>query len=408
MLGNRRIAKRIALFILITAAALAIDPAAISIAAEEEKKKELPPRAISLAPEYTGVLAAKGEDLSVDLIVANRGRSAEDIDLQVTSAPKGWKAWVKTYSFGVTGVHLESDKTKTLTLQLEPEEQVGPGQYAFRIEAQTSDGRLSDKTQLVVTVEEAKKQKKARGVNITTSYPVLRGPTDAEFEFSVEVENELNKDTIFNLSARSPKGWETNFKPAYEDKFFSSLRIKANQSQTMAVTVKPHPGAEPGEYPVEIKVSSAEAKGKASLMVALTGTHKMEMGTGSGLLSLDAVRGKEANLSFFIRNSGSAALNNIQFLSLKPENWKVAFSPEAIPALPPEELKQVDVSITPADQALVGDYSVGLNAKTGRLSKHLELRVTVKASTAWGWVGIGIIVLVIVGLVSLFIRLGRR
>jgi uncharacterized membrane protein len=408
MLENRRISKRITLFVLITAAALLVNPATSSIAAEKENKKELPPRAISVAPEYTGVLAAEGEDLSVDLIVANRGRRDEDIDLQVTSVPQGWKAWIKTYSFGVTGVHLESDKTKTLTLKLEPEEQVGPGRYAFQIRAQTGDGGLSESTKLVVTVEAEKKKKKTKGVNITTSYPVLRGPTDAEFEFSVEVENELDKDTIFNLSARAPEGWETNFKPAYEDKFFSSLRIKANQSQTMAVSVKPHPGAEPGEYPVEIKVSSAEAEGKASLMVALSGTHKMEMGTASGLLSLDAVRGKEANLSFFVRNSGSAALNNIEFLSLKSENWKVEFSPEAIPALAPEELKQVDVSITPAEQALVGDYSVGLNAKTGRLSKHIELRVTVKASTAWGWIGIGIILLVIAGLVTLFIRLGRR
>jgi uncharacterized membrane protein len=30
------------------------------------------------------------------------------------------------------------------------------------------------------------------------------------------------------------------------------------------------------------------------------------------------------------------------------------------------------------------------------------------ASTAWGWIGIGIIALVMVGLVVLFIRLGRR
>jgi len=36
------------------------------------------------------------------------------------------------------------------------------------------------------------------------------------------------------------------------------------------------------------------------------------------------------------------------------------------------------------------------------------MRVTVRASTAWGWIGIGIIVLVIVGLVVLFVGLGRR
>jgi uncharacterized membrane protein len=46
---------------------------------------------------------------------------------------------------------------------------------------------------------------------------------------------------------------------------------------------------------------------------------------------------------------------------------------------------------------------------TGEKSdKTIEMRVTVKASTAWGWIGIGIILFVILGLIVLFIKLGRR
>jgi uncharacterized membrane protein len=51
---------------------------------------------------------------------------------------------------------------------------------------------------------------------------------------------------------------------------------------------------------------------------------------------------------------------------------------------------------------------VNLSAEAGKVTKNMELRVTVKASTAWGWVGIGIIILVIAGLVVLFVRMGRR
>jgi len=142
--------------------------------------------------------------------------------------------------------------------------------------------------------------------------------------------------------------------------------------------------------------------------VLLTGTYRLDAGTQTGLLSLEALRGKEANLSFYVKNSGSAPLNNVRFLSFKPENWKVEFSPEKIDTLAPEALEQIEVTITPTDQALVGDYSVGLSAEAGKVSKTLEFRVTVKASAAWAWIGIGIIALVIAGLVILFIRLGRR
>ena len=374
----------------------------------KEKKKDLPERSISVSPEYTGVIVSQGEDVSIDLDVSNGGRKDEDIELKLTSIPDGWKARIKTYSYGVTGVHIKSGKSKSLTLRAEPGENVGPGKYAFGIEARTADGKLTSKSHVTITVKEKKGEKKSKGINIITSYPVLRGPADGKFEFSLEVENKLDKDAIFNLTAKGPENWEINFKPAYEEKFISSVRLKSDQSQSVAVEVKPYPWAKPGEYPIHVKVSSPEAKGEASLMVTLTGNYKLDAGTANGLLSLNALRGKPANLSVYVKNSGSAPLNNIRFLSVKPENWKVKFSPEKIDSLASQELKQVEVTITPTDQALIGDYSVLLTIEAGRVSKSIELRVSVNASAAWGWIGIGIIVLVVAGLAFLFIKVGRR
>jgi len=379
-----------------------------SFAFGDEEKKDLPPRKISIAPEYTGIIVSQGDDASIDLTVANGGRQDEDIEIELPSVPKGWKAWIKTYSFGVTGVHVNSDKSKSLTLKVEPDDGVPPGKYTFLVKGKTRDGQLTSSGQVTVLVEEKVKEVKPKGVNITTSYPVLQGPTDAKFEFSLEVESKIDKDTIFNLSVQGPEQWDINFKPAYEDKFISSLRIKANQSQTMAVEVKPYLLSKPGKYPIKVKISSDKAQGTAELMVVLTGTYKLDAGTADGLLSLNAYQGKTANLSFYVKNSGSATHNQVRFLSFKPENWKVEFNPETIEGLAPGDLKQVEVTITPADQALVGDYSVSLAVEGEKASKNMELRVTVRASTAWGWIGIGIIVLVIAGLVVLFFRLGRR
>ena len=286
----------------------------------EEERKNLPARGIAVFPEYTGIKIPLKENVSVDLVVKNLGRRGEDIYVDIQEVPEGWKAWVKTYNFAVTGIHVESDSSKSLTLRAEPDNTVSPGEYIFKITAKTGDGRFISKSQLVVTTEEKKEKKSLGGVNITTSYPVLRGPTDATFEFSMEVENKLDKDSIFNLSTQGPENWEINFKPAYEDKYISSLRLKAGQSQTMAVQVKPHSNAKPDSYPVSVKVSSNEASAEAELTIELTGTYKLDTGTATGLLSLTAVRGSEANLSFYVRNCGSATLNNIAFLSIKPEN----------------------------------------------------------------------------------------
>ncbi len=109
-----------------------------------------------------------------------------------------------------------------------------------------------------------------------------------------------------------------------------------------------------------------------------------------------------------MKNTGSAVNRNITFSSFKPENWEVTFKPEKIDALEPNALKQVEVTVKPAPQALVGDYSVGCMVNGEKSDKTVEMRVTVKASTAWGWIGIGVILFVIAGLSALFIYLGRR
>ena len=379
-----------------------------SFALGDEKRKNLPARGFSVSPEYTGVILYQGDSANIDLVVANRGRSDEDINLMVTSIPDGWKAWVKTYDFAVSGVHVKSDKTKTLTLRIELGSDSKPGKYTLGIRAQSRDRSLSSRSKVGVVVKEKKEKKKPGGINIVTSYPVLRGPTDSKFEFSLEVENKVDKDSILNLSAQGPENWDINFKPAYEDKYISSLRIKANQNQTVAIEIKPYPWAKPGEYPIKVNISSPEAKGEVELVVALTGTYKLDAGTKDGLLSLNALRGKESNISFYVQNNGSAPLNNVKFLSFKPENWKVKFNPENFEVLAPQELKQVEAIITPDEQALVGDYSVGFRVESGKISKTIELRVTANASSAWGFLGLGIIFLVVICLIVLFVRLGRR
>jgi uncharacterized membrane protein len=186
------------------------------------------------------------------------------------------------------------------------------------------------------------------------------------------------------------------------------LRLKANQSSTVAVQVKPPVGASAGEYPIDIRVSSGQALADARLVVNLTGTYDLDVGTPNGLLSLEANPGKQANFSIYVKNTGSAVNNQISFMSFKPENWKVAFSPEKVALLQPGELEQVEVTITPYEDALVGDYSINVKVDGERVSKNAEFRVTVKASAAWSWIGIAVIAAVVSGLTFLFRKMGRR
>jgi uncharacterized membrane protein len=377
-----------------------------AVLADEKDKR--PPRAIEIYPEYPGVVVSEGEEVRMDIRVANKGRADEDVLLEVTTVPQGWKAQIRSFNFAVIGVHVPNGEEKNITFLAEPEKGVKPGDYLFNVRGSTKDGAFQSDNEIIVTVKAAEKIAKTKDIVITTSYPVLQGPSDASFEFSLQVENKMDKDVVFNLAAQGPSEWDVNFKPAYETKYISSLRLQQGGTSTVAVEVKPPKYAEAGEYPITVTVSSENRKAEAKLQVILTGTYGLEVGTTTGLLSLDAKQGKVANMSIYVKNTGSATNHDVTFVTYKPENWEVKFEPETVDAIEPGEHKQVEITLTPYEEALVGDYSVGIDVNGEKASKSIELRVTVKASTAWGWIGIGIIVVVIAGLIGLFIWLGRR
>ena len=68
---------------------------------------------------------------------------------------------------------------------------------------------------------------------------MLRGQPDSKFEFSLDISNKSDGEKSFNLAAQAPEKWDVNFKPSYEDKQISTLRIKAGQSQSVSVVVTP-------------------------------------------------------------------------------------------------------------------------------------------------------------------------
>jgi uncharacterized membrane protein len=396
-------------FSFIVCAALILLALPILLYAEEQGTRAEttgPERGIGVFTEYSGVTVSRGEPVRMDLVLLNKGRMDETIDVKLISVPKGWKASTKGGSYEVSGLYVPAGKTKSVALNLDPEKNVGPGVYVFGFEARTADGAFTAKHNLTVTVQ--LKTATGNDIQVTTAYPVLRGSTDAKFEFSLEVLNKGEADRTFNVFASAPEKWEIVIKPAFEEKQVSTFRIKAGQSQTVAIQVTPSKDSAAGEYPIPVRIASGEQTTEVKLLVALTGIYKLDAATPNGLLSLEAMRGQVSTFSFFVKNTGSAVNHGIAFDSFKPENWTVEFKPAKIDALQPGDMRQIEVGVKPSAQALVGDYSVGVAVNGEKADKTLEMRVTVKSSAAWAWIGIGIILLVIAGLCALFVWLGRR
>jgi len=389
------------------------------IPASAQEAEDRPQREIVAAFEYPGKVIKEDDTISLELIIKNNGRKDETIYLTVEKQPTNWEAQIEKYGDVITGVFVPSGEQKTLTFSAEQkdkkdkDEKLTPGKYQFEVKASTADSALTTTATADITVrmkseKETDEEEEEKLVRITTSYPVLRGPSDSEFEFSIDIYNETDKDDMFSLRAEKPKGWEVSFKPSYENKYIGSLQIKSNLSQSVDVEISPAPRAEIGEHAIKVFAKCSEGEAEIELQVVLTGTHRITCRTLDGVLSLTARKGREANISMYVINEGSASEKEVSFTSFKPENWEVTFDPERIEGLEPGDMKQVEVTIAPAPEALVGDYSVAVNARGEEADDDIEFRVTVKAATTWAWIGVAIIVVVVVGLAITFKRLGRR
>jgi len=407
--------------------------------AAEGDESEKPEREVVVAFEYPQMEVAPSDQLRLDLIVKNNGRKDETVLLEIVTSPEQCDSRIETYGDVIGGVFVTSDEKKTLQVIAElkkkkkqkeeaegqgaeegkeeekedEDEELPAGEYVFEVRGTTEDGKLTDTARAVVRVrskEEEEEEDEEDPVEITCSYPNLRGASDSDFKFSIDIHNNTDEEDMAALRAEAPRGWEVAFKPSYEDKYIGSLKVDSNLSRSVDVEVKPPPDAEVGTSTITVfaKLSKEDFEAKRELTVELTGTYRIRCRTLNDVLSLVAYPGEAANMPIYIFNRGTAPQHEITFDSFQPEKWKVEFKPEKIDTIEPGEMEQVEVTITPSAEAIVGDYSVAVHVRGEKAEDDVELRVTVRAPTTWAWVGVGVIVIVIVGLTIMFKVLGRR
>lgn len=249
-------------------------------------------------------------------------------------------------------------------------------------------------------------------VELDCMYPVLRGESGESFEFEVKLNYQGNERRRFDLATTVPLGWMALIMSGYPEKQVSAIEIEPGKTYPETVKVRFSPASrealEPGEYVVTLEVSSGSIKDAIELKAVVTARYEMLLATETGRLNTEVTAGKDTHLSILLVNLGTAAIENINFSSSKPEGWSITFNPDKVESLEPGLTQEVDVVINPPEKTIAGDYAVTLRAESKRLYEKLEFRVTVLTPTIWGWVGILIVVVVIAGLGVVFWQLGRR
>ncbi len=353
---------------------------------------------VAVTTTYPLVAVEPGASVTFPLTVT--ATSTEVVALDLTGLPAGWTARFTGGGFTVDGVLAGPGAPATATLDLSvPTDARGTARLTVR--AKGTSG--TDALDLSVRVA----SEAGGNVSLEATYPSLRGPSSATFPFDVALRNDTPRETTFALSGEGPAGWTVDVRPSGSSQA-TSLKVAGGSSGTISVAVTPAPGTAAGEYPITVTADGGGTPAQVALTVVITGTYTMSLTTPDQVLSTDATAGQARQLQLVVRNTGSGALSNLRLTATPASGWTVTFNPATLASVDPGTDMTVTATITPATDAVAGDYNVDFSASATEASSSTTIRVTVNTSLSWAVVGIALIVLVLVGLGWVFSRYGRR
>jgi uncharacterized membrane protein len=255
----------------------------------------------------------------------------------------------------------------------------------------------------------------ADNITMSTQYPKIDAIATGTFQFSVDINYKGSKDRIFDLNATVPQGWDVFITPQYDaSKRISSISLKSSysgMSENLLITTTPPSWSlpDPGEYKIKLQAVSDSVEGSIDLIAKVTAKYELKTAPTSQRYDTKAKAGQDNTYSIIVANTGTAPIENITFSTDKPEGWEIAFKPEKIDILEINDPKTVDVNIKPPPKTVSGDYMITLRVSGKQATADkMDIRVTVETPTVWGWVGVIIILIVVIGLIAIFMRFGRR
>lgn len=360
---------------------------------------------LTLATPYPGITVKAGDIITFDMTIVNTTPEPLDPALSIISIPDGWAGFFEGDGSEISRVHAPSmaeDPTK-LTFNLTIPENAKDGTYNVSLLADAGNG-ISDVLDLQLNVSQLQH---TQG-KFTSQFPALQGSADTVFNFSVNLSNNSSAPKSYGLTAKAPEGWKVAFRPADETTQVASITVDGGKNKNMDISITPPANAAAGEYTINCAATSADEALTVDLTVDITGSYDLSLTTPSGLLSVDGYAGRETPVTLVATNTGSADIENLTFSSTLPANWSVRYEPNALDSLPAGTSKQIMAYITPGPNAIAGDYVAKLTADGGQTEGAVELRVAVKTHTSWGIVGIAILAALVVLLVFIFRKFGRR
>ncbi len=259
---------------------------------------------------------------------------------------------------------------------------------------------------------------------VVPKFPAMEGPADSTFLFEVEFTYRSGDPggRSFDLTVVGPPDWMCYAAESSMEleRQISAIHIEPYTVKQPIVVVAVAPFwlyPEPGEYPIELRVTGGDLGGVADLTATITPRYSLDAETATGVDTARTSVGSETTLAVNVINTGTARMENVTLSATLPpdvngEAWDISFEPPQITNLAPGSDMEVQVSITPPGEVVPGDYVTTLSfdgaPALSSAPPSVPIRVLVSDSPSWSLIAVVIAALVVVGGVFGYRQFTRR
>src|SRR5690606_12725252 len=206
------------------------------------------------------------------------------------------------------------------------------------------------------------------------------------FRYQLELRQQHEGSTTYDLSAVLPAGWQANF--SAQGSAVRAVQVNNKDPYPISLEIYPSPTVKAGTYPIRILALAGHDSLAVELQAVVKGNYKVSLSTPDSRLNETLVAGGTKTIKLLLKNEGSLDLKDIDLSSKLPSNWETQISPAKVEALRPGAAQEVTVSLKTPEKTIVGDYMATFEAKNAQVNEDTDIRITVKASLLSGWLGI--------------------
>ena len=394
---------------LLAAAVMPMHAAADEEEAQPQQITEAEAGKVTFSTDYPGVTIKPGGTSTFTLYITNTGSEETTVELSAEDLPEGWEGSFQGSSNEVSMVHVgayqKKEDSPSLSYSLTVPEDTKEDIYTISLNAKGGDVDES----LALTVKVDAEEKKIGAGEFSTDYAQQEGDSGTKFSYTTTLTNNSGENMTYSLSAEgAPEGWTVTFTPSDTTTATSSVPVDAGASSTIKAAIVPAQNVTAGEYPITLVAACAGETLELPVTVKITGTYSLTATTPTGKLSTSAYAGETKDVALSIQNTGNIDLTAVSLKAQASTDWEITFDQDTINEIPAGGSAEVTAHITPAKDAILGDYLTIITASNDAVSSDCALRISVQNHTSWGIAAVAVIAVLVLGLVLIIRRFGRR